>query len=184
MKQPFLISTLVLMTAQIAIAEDQRQHDAHEHGAAMLGLAQEGNTLQIELDSPAFNILGFEYAPSTAEEKQTLASAIDALNNGERLFTFPKSAKCSMVDSDVHSSLLKADHDKHDEHKDHDEHDEGHSDMEVVWSFNCLSPDDLTKVEITLFSNFKNLTDLDVDYITNTGQGSVELSPSSNVITF
>jgi hypothetical protein len=178
------------MTAQISIADEYRQHDAHEHGAAMLGLAQEGNTLQIELDSPAFNILGFEYAPGTAEEKETLVSAINVLNSGERLFSFPKSAKCSLVDSDVHSNLLESElddeHEAHDDH-DHDEvHDEhkGHSDLEVVWSFNCLSPDDLKEIEITLFSEFKNLTDLDVDYITNTGQGSVELSPSNNVISF
>jgi hypothetical protein len=197
MKQPILLISLLAISVQGVIADEHRQHDAHEHGAATLAIAQDGKTLQIEFSSPAYNIVGFEHAASTDEDKKTLATALGKLNDGSSLFAFPESAKCTQTDVNLHASQAdeheEHDHDEHDEHEheeheehDHDEHEQGesHSEVDVVWTFSCTTTDKLTNLNVALFSAFPNLVDLDVDYLTNSGQGSVELSPSNTVIKF
>ena len=51
-------------------AQEHRQHGSHQHGVGRLNLAQEDTEIRLELDSPAANIVGFEYAPSS-EVKNT-----------------------------------------------------------------------------------------------------------------
>ena len=46
------------------------QQAAHVHGLASINLAMQGDELQIEFISPAEGLVGFEYEPSTAAEKQ------------------------------------------------------------------------------------------------------------------
>ena len=45
------------------------QHQAHVHGEATLHVVVEGNTVEIELQSPAMNLLGFEHSPETQQQK-------------------------------------------------------------------------------------------------------------------
>ena len=58
--------------------EDKHDHDhdhghdslsAHEHGVGSLNLVVDGNDVSIELDSPADNLLGFEYLPTSDADK-------------------------------------------------------------------------------------------------------------------
>jgi hypothetical protein len=122
------------------------------------------------------------------------------------LFTFPAAAKCQLVNVDISSGLFEASHsdeDDHDSDSDHsddeddhgsesdhsdveDDHDNdsGHSDIEASWTYSCENPLLVRKVEFPLFSYFENLTDLDVDFIMDAGQGSIELSPGNSVISF
>ena len=182
MKQTILIAAFFAVSFNPLQADESRQHDAHEHGAAQLGIVQEGNLIQIELDTPAFNILGFEHAPSNANEQLVLTNAVTQLKDGAKLFRFSAKAQCRFDSVDIHSGLLDESN-----QEDHDHaHEEGntHADIEATWTFNCESPSRLTAIEFPLFSFFELLTDLDVDYIVDAGQGSVELSPSSTVISF
>lgn len=214
MKNPLLITSLFILVAPFSSADTQRQHDVHEHGAARLGIAQEGAQLQIELHSPAFNLIGFEHAPSNENEKQVLASALKRLANSAQLFNLPAAAKCQATDVELHTPLAEAHeddhHEAHDEHEhdeheheahkdhDHDEHqddkheehehdheqDTNHSDVEVHWSFHCAAPEKLATIQVILFNEFSNLTDLDVDYLTDLGQGAIELTPNQATVTF
>jgi hypothetical protein len=232
MKLLFLSTALVAVSINPLNAEENRQHDAHEHGAAMLGIAQEGKLIQLELDSPAFNIVGFEHTPSNANEVEIVALMMAQLKMGSMLFAFPAAAQCQLVNVDISSSLLEASHsgeDDHDSDADHahdeddhgndsdhaddeddhgsesdhaddedghgsesdhsdveDDHDNdsGHSDIEASWTYSCENPLLVRKVEFPLFSYFENLTDLDVDFIMDAGQGSIELSPGNSVISF
>jgi len=94
MKRLFLSTALVAVSINPLNAAENRQHDAHEHGAAMLGMAQQGKLIQMELDSPAFNMVGFEHTPSNANEAEKVALMLAQLKMGSILFTFPAAAKC------------------------------------------------------------------------------------------
>ena len=44
---------------------EHRQAGTHEHGVARLDLAQEGAQIDLHLESPAMNLLGYEHMPSS-----------------------------------------------------------------------------------------------------------------------
>lgn len=68
MKKLSLTAAIALTVCAAANAETERQHGAHEHGAAKLLIAQEGEHVEIILETPAYNIIGFEHMPSTEEQ--------------------------------------------------------------------------------------------------------------------
>jgi hypothetical protein len=59
---------------------------AHEHGVARLNLAVAGNSLTIELFSPAANIVGFEHHPRTQAQKDQVKEARKTLEAAQTLF--------------------------------------------------------------------------------------------------
>ncbi|MEM7728411.1 MAG: DUF2796 domain-containing protein [Pseudomonadota bacterium] len=103
-----------------------RQADSHVHGAAALSMALDGERLSVELESPLYNILGFEHAPDTAEQKDAVVAAQSTLSDPAALFAFSPEAEC-MADPVSPVALFEEgnmhDHDHNDEHR----HDDGHS---------------------------------------------------------
>ncbi len=107
---------------------------AHQHGVAELFFAANGSELQIELHSPADNLLGFEHAPVNQQQRQTLQAAQQTVQQIEQLFVFNQ-AECELsnlsqdwgelADGDHHHD---AEHDLdagHEQDAEHD-HDAGH----------------------------------------------------------
>lgn len=134
------LSSLLLLTSLSPLAMAQ---DVHQHGHARMNMVIDGANIEMELISPAANILGFEYDAKTAEEKQILQKAQDILLlKGELLFAFTPEAEClpasvtleaaesdDLHDHEEHGHAHKKedhghDHDKHAEK--HEEHDHGH----------------------------------------------------------
>ena len=75
---------------------------AHEHGIARLGLAVDGTRLTVDLQLPAESVFGFEQAPSSAEERATVAEALDRLRTGgASLLAFPDEATCALDSAEV-----------------------------------------------------------------------------------
>lgn len=116
------------MTVQAA----ERQHDAHEHGVSEVKLAVEGNTVEIELESPGADIVGFEHTPATEADKVAVAKAAAILAKGGDVFAPAPAAQCSLIDADIDAPGMKTGHDDHGKkdhgHKDHDDHDKkGHA---------------------------------------------------------
>ncbi|MDX1452770.1 MAG: DUF2796 domain-containing protein [Oleiphilaceae bacterium] len=134
--------TLSLSAAQTSQGFE-RDHAAHVHGEGSLALVIENHDLAMQLSLPAMDVVGFEHAPSNAEQARAVHQAADTLNNASALFALPKSAGCTLESSDVHSTLLSDantqpastkhahhdDHADHNHHKHHDHHDdEAHQD--------------------------------------------------------
>lgn len=128
MSQKQTVPTVALATVALLIGpwasahdhdqhQEHRQHGAHVHGIAALNLALEDNEVQIELDSPAANIVGFEHAPSSPDDHAALDKAVATLKDGERLFKFNDEADCRMETASVTSALLDDAHDGHAEEK-------------------------------------------------------------------
>ncbi|MFG1495856.1 DUF2796 domain-containing protein [Saccharospirillum sp. HFRX-1] len=207
-KLPLLLATFAMAPlATSVMAETERQHGAHEHGAAQLSIAADHHEVVFALESPAYNVFGFEHAPSTDEQHAAIDAALAKLRDADALWTLSSAAGCELEDVDIDSAVLEDeehehhdhdedhdhdhDHDEdhdhdhdHDEDHDHDHDHEGHqhSDVDVSWHFHCDNPDELVQVEVGLFDAFERFEDLDVQYLTETSQGAAELSPSRTTL--
>ncbi len=209
-KSPLALLTFIFCSS--LYAEETRQHGTHEHGVAQLRIAGEGSELQIELDSPSFNLLGF--AVPESEEQHALVEALEAkLHKPIELFQI-SNADCVAEKTHLHSPVFTGhaegeEHaeDHHDEHKDehkdehhddehhdeehhdeehHDEHndEESHSDILVQWQFHCESLEGLSQLSVTLFDHFEHLEELQVQYLLGNEQGSIDLSATQNAVSF
>ena len=204
----FCLSALILFFICITKARSaERQLDAHNHGFGELNVAIEGQTVVIELNSPAFNIVGFEHSPETNKDKAAIKDAVSVLNDGSKLFLFPTTAGCRLASVHIGSSLIDGQHSahknhdgdhkdsKHDDHKDHDDdhkdskHDdhkerEIHSEFQANYKFQCDVVEKVNTIQIMIFKHFPNTRQLDVKTILPNGQSAMKLTPASNLLSF
>lgn len=173
-------------------AESSRQHHAHEHGVAKLDIAVEHNELHIRLNTPAANIIGFEHAPRTSEQKRRLKQAFSQLAKGNTLFYATGNSTCDKQIQTSIESPFSSDHDSHqhhDEHEHHKEHDhhaeeEKHADIVASWKLACSDSKAIQGIKTRLFEYFPALKRLQVQYITEDKQGGTILSPSEPALKF
>ncbi len=179
-----------LLPLAAAQAHDDHEHGSlgkHEHGVATLNVALEGSTLEIELQSPAMNIVGFEHAATSEADKKTVATARALLEKPQALFSLPAAAGCSLSENEVRSPLFgnaEADHD-HDEHADGEEHHHEHSDIDADYSFTCKQPGELKTLDLSAFyKQFPATQKINVQLIGPSGQQGVESTPANPRLTF
>ena len=110
----------------IAAAAEQRELDAHVHGAAELRIVAEDNRLVAELETPMMNVVGFEREPRSSEEQETYESAVSLLGNSGAIFEF-RGTECSSLDVAIEEPEFHAhDHDEDHDHGDEHDHDDDH----------------------------------------------------------
>ena len=189
----FCLSALILFFICITKARSaERQLDAHNHGFGELNVAIEGQTVVIELNSPAFNIVGFEHSPETNKDKAAIKDAVSVLNDGSKLFLFPTTAGCRLASVHIGSSLIDGQHSAHKnhdgDHKDskHDDHKERdiHSEFQANYKFQCDVVEKVNTIQIMIFKHFPNTRQLDVKTILPNGQSAMKLTPASNLLSF
>ncbi|HAT2715223.1 TPA: DUF2796 domain-containing protein [Aeromonas hydrophila] len=188
--------TLLLAAAAFGVQANHDEHDghghgAHEHGHGHLNLVLDGNQLMIELQAPAADLVGFEHAAKSDEEKAQYAKAMAQLKQPDALFRFDPAAGCKLTQQELQAAKEDHDHDHdHDHHKSdgkHDEHqhdDAGHADMGAMYTYTCATPAKLTGLEATLFSIYPSLEKLSVQGILPSGQTAAELTPSANKLSW
>ncbi len=156
--------------------EEKHEHAAHQHGRAKLTVAWSNKDLAIDLQTPAYNILGFEYAPSTAEEKKRVIECIETLKT-EGLIEPSAEAKCAIIAADVQTGFGA-------ENKSEKEK-TNHSDFDVFYTVKCQNPDALKTIDTSgLFAAFSNLTTLQVQWISDRGQSAQTLTPKHPILFF
>ena len=108
-----------------------RTMDSHQHGLAELRLLLEEQRIEIEFESPAFNLVGFEHKASNPEEKSLVRNVEAILASPAPLMSL-KGGACSLGSSQVDVSSIIGGDDKHghetehepeDKHEHADEHD-------------------------------------------------------------
>ena len=184
--------------------EEMRQVGSHVHGAANLAIALDGSSLTIELESPYYNLVGFEHAPETEEQKSSLKLAEAALSDAGSMFRFNEDADCQSDSAKSIKLMASSGHDHDDHHHEDDHHHDddhaheddhahdgdhadkedgheghNHKDASLSFNFTCQSPDNLEWVETGLFEAFENLEEIDFVYLGPTTQISDTLTPSS-----
>ena len=146
--------------------------------------------LTVELDTPLYNVLGFEHEAETATQKAAVLHAETVLTRGGPLFVFNNEAGCSIIRDTISVELEhhededhEGDHDDHedddhgeDDHEDEESHDETHKDVVLQYEYKCQSPTALKNVTVNLFEHFENLTELDLVYLGPNTQKQSELS--------
>jgi hypothetical protein len=149
---------------------------AHVHGVGQLDVAFDAGELQIELRSPAADVVGFEHAPRTAEQRVALEQAIARLEQGSELFAMPPAAGCRLTEARAQSPHAGEPHGHdHGHHHDHGHDDAGHSEIEAVYRFRCS--DAPSWVDVGLFEAFPGMHKLNVQVITAHRQGAATLDP-------
>jgi hypothetical protein len=106
--------------------------DSHEHGSASLLIAIDNNMISIRFESPAVNIIGFEYQPSSEEQLAIITAAKNKLSNFDTSYKLQGEPDCLVLGS---SASWVSEHDDHSEHGNdiaetkHDDHSEHGSDV-------------------------------------------------------
>ncbi|HCE9575334.1 TPA: DUF2796 domain-containing protein [Pseudomonas aeruginosa] len=184
--RPLLLALVLLPFA--AHAHDDHDHDhahgslgKHEHGVAQLNVALDGKTLELELDSPAMNLVGFEHAASTDADKAAVAKARAQLEKPLELFALPVTAGCSVASQELRSPLFgdKAPAHAHKEKAGH-EHEHGHADIHAHYQLSCEKPELLKLLTLAeFFKRFPATQKIQVQLIGPDGQKGADLAPAS-----
>ena len=210
-----LFVTLGLAASGSAVADNHfRQHDAHVHGVVEVNIAQDGKDLLMEVHAPGADVVGFEHAPQTDEQKAAIENAISKLNSPDSTWMLTANAQCQLVDSQVTETLTSQegdahghdhdkhdhddhghdhDHDKHDhddhghdhDKHDHDDHDHGaHGEFSAQYTYKCGDIDKLTEVKSQWFTHFPTTERITINAITDKGQKGGSLTPNSVTFSF
>lgn len=185
-----LLLWLALGASQAAEAHSPDHHDhqepshdhsqeAHVHGIGELLIGQEGEQLDIELISPAINLVGFEHTAVNAEQRAGVKDAEKRLAASDLLFQF-ESADCRLsAHSADFSQVLGDEEDGH--HK--GEH-RGHSDIRARYRYQCARPDRLQQMSVNLSRHFPGLQKVQVQWIVNDRQGATVLDNGHTLVVF
>jgi hypothetical protein len=141
---------LTCVAGSPAIADEFRSRGVHEHGSATVDVAIQDSTLDIALHSPAINVVGFEHAPRTVEERAALARANRVFGSPQGLFLMPASAACTSTS--VTLMPITYEHDGDDAKPD-----APHADYDVSYRFHCAHADQLGWIDIRLFEQMKGM---------------------------
>jgi hypothetical protein len=182
--QLMLLAALVAIAAPVVAHEEHdhdhehehREHGAHVHGVAELNVAVDGDSLLLELNTPAMNIVGFEHPPRTDEQRAAIDAARAQLADGAALFVPNAAAECAQSSQLV--TLDLGDPEDHDHAKDA----EVHSDAHGEWTFTCAKPTALEQLDVQLFEVFPGKEKLRVQLITPSGQRGDALTPEDHVL--
>ena len=187
------------LVAETSTTKDYRTLESHQHGLAELKILLEANRVQIEFESPAFNLVGFEHKASSLQEKKVVKNAIALLESPTRLIAFGGSA-CSPEATQIDASSVsneegehdheaehehEAEHDHEAKHQHEDEHahehetETSHADIIARYSFSCENNSDLSYIEINFFRLFSGLEKVKALWVGETGQGAMQLTASN-----
>ncbi len=183
------LGRMLLLPALVLGCGAAQAHGAHEHGVAQMDVAQDGALLQIELSTPATNVVGFEHRPRDEREHGLLREAVAALEQGNALLSLSTPAGCTLRDARILSSLL-SDEDEHDEddqhaHDHHDHDHDDHVDMFIAWRFDCAAPAALREMNAqALFARFSAMETVRVQAVLPRGQAAGTLTARQPIFRF
>jgi len=196
MKNIFILLVCLSISFNV-LAEASRQKDSHEHGAANLKIALEGEKIQVEFEVPSESLIGFEHFPKSLSDRENFSNAIKILSIPSKLFSISREGECLLVGMNISQSLFSNEEehghdeseDEHgkDESEDEHGHDESekseiHSEFKSNYSWNCQHLDEIDSIGTQLMTVFPKIEEIRVNWITNNGQGSLELETKEDRI--
>ncbi len=187
MKNIFFILVCISVSFNV-LAESSRQKNSHEHGAANLKMILEGEKLQIEFEVPSESLIGFEHFPKSQSNRENFNDAIKILSDPSRLFSMSSKAECLLVGMSISQSLFSNEeehgHDESEEEHGHDESEKSeiHSEFKSNYSWNCHHLDEIDSIGTQLVTFFPKIEEIRVNWISNNGQGALELESKEDRI--
>lgn len=152
---------------------------AHVHGRIQLGVAQDGDQLVIDVDTPLDSLLGFEHAPKTTAQKKLAADWADRLRRGTDLLRINPEARCTLSAADLDAPVLGLEPASG---KDKTPASQEHADLEGQWSFRCEQPSALRTIDLGFFDASPHARHIEVQWVKDGRQGQQTLKrPQSRV---
>src|SRR5690554_1224031 len=184
----------LLASAALALSfpelADDHQHslEAHVHGIGTITIALENQLLELQLESPAMNIIGFEYQPTTEADIQSVKAAQNTLSNAAELFAFSPAAQCRLTSVSIENALLKGsgahDHD-HDSQPAAEIAEHQHNDISAHYQYHCATPAQLNSIDLAgLFKLFTQTEKIQVQLIVGDHQQGAELSAKNTSLSW
>ena len=175
----------VLLPVSIHAEEGHRELGAHVHGHGTLDVAVEDNKVSMELEVPGMDIVGFEHAASSDDQKAKVEAAKALLQKPLDIFALPPAAGCKVASADV--AIEPEHHHDGDDHDakdaDHDEHGhEGHNQFHASYTLECTSPSELASIGFGYFKDFGGAQSLTVNIVTAKGQNQYEVTRDKPVL--
>ena len=182
-----LASLMLTLPSHHAIASEL---DAHEHGSATLDIAIDTNTIEMKFESPAVNIVGFEYATEDQQQLLLIKQAKKNLSDFDTIFQLVGDVSCQTVES---SANWVTEHEEDHEEGHEEDHEEGHDDHGEVakaehaefiaeYRLECDQLNNLAAIDVNMFKFFPGIADLDVQVIYSEGQIKQELDVNNTRI--
>ncbi|GAA6137426.1 hypothetical protein NBRC116583_11730 [Arenicella sp. 4NH20-0111] len=198
MKKNLLAFTVFSLIYNGGVCARSTSHEIHNHGAGRMTVAIEEGAVQVHLTSPAVNFLGFEYSPTSQSEVDSVVASKAVLSSPENVLSI-QGSNCSI--SRVQVSVLGPagrprvtqehhDQEHHDqEHHDQEHHGDGrepneHSEIAAEYLFSCTDNQVPDSVNVHLFARFPGLQKIEVNWVSESGQGAGILLPKSSSIEF
>jgi hypothetical protein len=158
-----------------ALAAEFRSRPPHVHGLATLDIAVDGAELAITFRAPAINVIGFEHAPSTPDEKSAVAHADQTFKAGDHLFVTPAEAGCTQRSADLTPITYETEGDD-------DKPNAPQADYEVTYRFECAHAGKLAWIDTTLFASLRNAQKISVNIVSDRLQTQITLIPGQRHI--
>lgn len=200
MRRLLLALPFALLPLAVAHAAEVHDHDhehehgslgTHEHGVGRLNAALDGQTLELELESPAMNLVGFEHVATSDADKAKVATTRAQLEKPLELFNLPKAAGCVVASQELESPLFggkpNADEDHNEDAKEADghEHHHDHSEIHAHYQFTCAQPGALKTLDLAnIFNTFPATQKIQVQLISPSGQQGVEVTAKVATLKF
>ena len=157
--------------------QPQRQLGAHTHGQGKLSIAIERRTLEMELEAPGSDIVGFEHEAKTGEQKAAMTKARATLSKPLGLFKLPEAAGCKQTAAKV-KLVAGGGHDHAHEKKGAAKPDASatHSEFHAEYTFACSKPELLQAIDVDYFKIFPAAQSLEVSLIGPKGQAKQNIT--------
>ena len=157
-------------TAKPAAREHDHEHDHshegdsleqgnHVHGEVTINVALEGNSLAVELNSPALHVVGFERAARSPEEQRVVSEANTWLKSGAGIIGVPTTALCRLqsVTYTPPASTAK------------------HPDYRASYLYRCDQPTALAWVELWALRRLKGVEKVEFNLLNGSVQKQLDL---------
>ena len=119
----------------------------------------DGTRITAALETPLYNLVGFEHEAETQAQKAAAHKAESLLANAGQLLTFSSKAECAPSDKAITIELGG-----HDEGH-HDEHSEAHKDIALEYAYHCHHPENLQDITVNLFEHFEHMSEIELIYL-------------------
>jgi hypothetical protein len=136
----------------------------HVHGEVMVNLAVEANTLVLEWQAPAVDVLGFERRPNNDAQRQAVAAADAWFGSGRNMLGVPPAAACRLQNVEYEPPKLGS----------------GHADYRARYTFGCAAPQALVYAELWLLNRLQSVERAQVTLLTPALQTQLTLTGTSS----
>ncbi len=140
-------------------------HGAHEHGAAKLSIAFDGLEGQIEFESPAADIMGFEYRPKNLLDKKKSEEALAKLKSSKEFLIFSSDLQCEQTDA---KSEVK--------------YQGSHGEVHALWKVKCAKSPVKSSLNIKIGEIFPSLEKLEIEALIGDLQKKFNLKKANGTI--